>query len=219
MKYNTVQDLKDALKNEIIRLGIQDNPSRTAYQEQYNNNNAPSPNSAINKSGQTWMDLMNELGFAYNGLKTPKKRRDSFKMGARLTDTQFLRDVSLGAIELIHEKEIVSVNDLDRELRSKYGVTYQNLKNHGYSMAKLRSLYQKKYGVFAPLKKRTSPWDKYDKNELLGIVVQYMQDKNIASYGSYCVSSYKGQAPAPSYLQHRLNVDNKTVGLMVNALM
>lgn len=39
--------IKVLLKQEIIRLGIQNNPSRTVYQDRYHRGEAPSPNSAM----------------------------------------------------------------------------------------------------------------------------------------------------------------------------
>lgn len=61
----TVDQTKELLKKEIIRLGIQDNPSRTVYQKEYQRGAAPSPNNAMKVAGMKWQDLMNELGFKY----------------------------------------------------------------------------------------------------------------------------------------------------------
>ena len=58
----TPEEIKQALKKEIIRLGIQDNPSRTVYQKKYERGVAPSPNNAIKVTGMKWQDLMIDLG-------------------------------------------------------------------------------------------------------------------------------------------------------------
>ena len=55
--------IKVLLKQEIIRLGIQNNPSRTVYQDRYHRGEAPSPNSAMQITKMSWSDLMHDLGF------------------------------------------------------------------------------------------------------------------------------------------------------------
>ncbi|MFR0621798.1 hypothetical protein ACLUWY_08270 [Limosilactobacillus mucosae] len=50
----TVEETKESLKKEIIRLGIQDNPSRTVYQKKHQRGAAPSPNNAMKVTGMKW---------------------------------------------------------------------------------------------------------------------------------------------------------------------
>ena len=59
----TPEEIKQELKKEIIRLGIQDNPSRTVYQKQYERGTAPSPNNAMNVTGMKWQELMKDICF------------------------------------------------------------------------------------------------------------------------------------------------------------
>ena len=49
----TVEETKELLKKEIIRLGIQDNPSRTVYQKEYQGGAAISPNHVRKVTGMT----------------------------------------------------------------------------------------------------------------------------------------------------------------------
>ena len=51
----------DNLKKEIIRLGLQDNPSRTKIQNSYDINNMKSPNSYIYKF-KSWEKVLELIG-------------------------------------------------------------------------------------------------------------------------------------------------------------
>ena len=103
----SVEEIKQDLKQEIIRLGIQDNPSRTVYQKEYQRGVAPSPNGALKATGMKWQELMHELGFDYDGKKNSlvasrgeKVRQSRMKSrGLRLTDPKNLRFVVNSALE------------------------------------------------------------------------------------------------------------------------
>lgn len=66
-RWSNDEEMLMALKKEIIRLGIQDNPSRTKYQENYDKTIAPSAMAAMNRKGLTWKELMDKIGLNYDG--------------------------------------------------------------------------------------------------------------------------------------------------------
>ena len=81
----SVEEIERVLKHEIIRLGIQDNPSRTVYQKEYQRGVAPSPNGALKATGMKWQELMYELGFDYDGKKniSNNAKRETAKLNMR----------------------------------------------------------------------------------------------------------------------------------------
>ncbi len=113
----TVEETKELLKKEIIRLGIQDNPSRTVYQKEYQRGAAPSPNNAMKVTGMKWQDLMNELGFKYDGQKAVAqgqnaggRKNKNKKYGLRLNNSEILMSVVEKALLLIHNLNINKVD-------------------------------------------------------------------------------------------------------------
>ena len=108
--------IKVLLKQEIIRLGIQNNPSRTVYQDRYHRGEAPSPNSAMQITKMSWSDLMHDLGFSYdakkniaqNGKKGASKHLGA-KQSIRLADPQTCEQVVNGALELMRREKLYNV--------------------------------------------------------------------------------------------------------------
>ena len=75
--------LLNALKNEIHRLGIEANPSRTELQDGYDNNNMPSPNWYLNHFRCNWEELMCKIGLEYDGLKSIGKSSSIRNIGSK----------------------------------------------------------------------------------------------------------------------------------------
>lgn len=108
-KWDTNLEILTALQREIIRLGIQDYPSRTTYQKEYHRGEAPSPNSIMIRTGMKWNKIIETIGFNYDksemirkrgakggriGGKAPKKGTNTGKSKTRRwnskTDEEFL---------------------------------------------------------------------------------------------------------------------------------
>lgn len=64
----TEEQLLEKLKEEIVRLGLQDNPSRTMLEKSFDKNNIPHPNTYRHRFG-SWKEIMTLIGLEYNGLK------------------------------------------------------------------------------------------------------------------------------------------------------
>ena len=207
----TVEETKELLKKEIIRLGIQDNPSRTVYQKEYQRGAAPSPNNARKVTGMKWQDLMNELGFKYNtrqaiivGARVGGASGKGKKHGIRLNNQKNLDNVVAQTLELIHSLHINSIEDLKRELPEHINTTYKNLTDHGYSFEKLKELYKDKYGEEI---KANTRWGSVSNRELINLLVRAMEDNNLDNLEQY-KDWHKGNRDYPSLhtLQRRLNM-------------
>ena len=77
------EGLLNALKNEIHRLGIEENPSRTELQDSYDNKNMPSPNWYLSHFGCSWEELMRKIGLEYDGLKSIGKSSSIRNIGTQ----------------------------------------------------------------------------------------------------------------------------------------
>ena len=60
------------LKEEILNLGLETTLSRTAFEKLYNRSIMPSPSTIIRKTGKTWEELMETLGFNYREIKVER---------------------------------------------------------------------------------------------------------------------------------------------------
>ena len=219
----TVEETKELLKKEIIRLGIQDNPSRTVYQKKYQRGEAPSPNNAMKVTGMKWQDLMNELGFKYDGQKAivvggrvggvygkGKKR------GIRLNNQKKLDNVVAQTLELIHSLHIDNISDLERELPKHLNTTYKNLTNHGYSFEKLKELYKDKYGEEI---KDNTRWSNIGNRGLINLLIGAMANNNLETLSQY-EEWRKGDRNYPSTmtLQRRLDMTYAELNKLVKTL-
>lgn len=135
-KYYSQKQLINRLKKEIIRLGIQDNPKITIYQKNYNKNLAPCANTVLQRTGKTWLELMNELGFYY---KTPTQKYDKI--------LQNREELIERIITTMHEKNILTSSKLRSQLKSELNIPYTSLRYRGINWNTITKAYSKKYNV------------------------------------------------------------------------
>lgn len=64
-KYSELE-LLNMLKEEIIRIGIVEHPSKTDYTKLYDNSKSMSAQSYINRFNKTWEELMKTIGVEYD---------------------------------------------------------------------------------------------------------------------------------------------------------
>ena len=60
------------LKSEIKRLDLEASLSRTEFEKNYNRSLIPSPSTIIRRTGKTWEELMEEIGFDYRKIKAER---------------------------------------------------------------------------------------------------------------------------------------------------
>lgn len=63
----TDESLLRNLKKEILRLGLEDNPSKTEFNKRYNRENSASPTKLLSRFECTWAELMGKIGIEYDG--------------------------------------------------------------------------------------------------------------------------------------------------------
>lgn len=218
----TVEETKELLKKEIIRLGIQDNPSRTVYQKEYQRGAAPSPNNAMKVTGMKWQDLMNELGFKYagyaNGRYSAKGTAKGVKKKIRLTNPDTRQKIVNKALEWMHEDEIRNVQDFKKNSKHIIGVNYETLGRHGYSFERLKELYKERYGEEIK-NKPNARWNHMDKKELIHLLIEVMVNNNLDSlsqYSEWCKEN--NDYPSVATLQRRLDMTYKELNKLVKVL-
>lgn len=206
----SVEEIKQDLKQEIIRLGIQDNPSRTVYQKEYQRGVAPSPNGALKATGMKWQELMSELGFEYDGKKniSNNAKKESAKLsmrrekGLRLTNPDNLRYIVNESLKLINEKKITDAVTFEEMVNLNLDTTYQTLSKHGYSFEKFKELYAEKYGH----KIRSGKWGDKSNIELFNMAAEYMKKNNLTNLRQYDTSINRDAMPSSRVLTRRLGL-------------
>lgn len=64
------------LRKEIIRLGLEKNLSMTEFRRKANSDKLPSVDTIMRRTGMSWEELMQELGFDYRTIKIEKLTRN-----------------------------------------------------------------------------------------------------------------------------------------------
>lgn len=64
------------LRNEIIRLGLEESLSMNEFRNRVKSENLPSVDTIMRKTGKTWEELMEEIGFDYREIKIEKLIRN-----------------------------------------------------------------------------------------------------------------------------------------------
>ncbi|WP_283576177.1 hypothetical protein [Limosilactobacillus pulli] len=190
--------IKVLLKQEIIRLGIQNNPSRTVYQERYHRGEAPSPNSAMQITKMSWSDLVHDLGFNYdakkniaqNGKKGASKHLGT-KQSIRLADPKTCEQVVNNALELMR---------------------------YGFSFEELKKRYTAKYGESI---RKTSRWSKYSNADLMFLVVDYMKAHELTGLHQYTtyLNVHSDAMPATETLKKRLQLSYSELNRLLKILL
>lgn len=218
----TVEETKESLKKEIVRLGIQDNPSRTVYQKEYQRGAAPSPNNAMKVTGMKWQDLMNELGFKYDGYANVKFNAKDNAKGVekkiRLTNPDIRQKIVDKALEWMHKDEIQNVEEFKKNSKHMIGVNYGTLSKYGYSFERLKELYKDKYGEEIKSEHK-GRWNHVGKKELIHLLIEAMVNNNLnnlSQYSKWCKEN--NDYPSVATLQRRLDMTYKELNKLVKVL-
>lgn len=217
--------IKVLLKQEIIRLGIPNNPSRTVYQDRYHRGEAPSPNSAMQITKMSWSDLMHDLGFSYdakkniaqNGKKGASKHLGA-KQSIRLADPQTCEQVVNGALELMRREKLYNVKDFRLRCRPVLGVSYDSLMRYGFSFEELKKRYAAKYGESI---RKTSRWSRYSNADLTFLVIDYMKAhelNGLHQYSTY-LNLHNDAMPATETLKKRLQLSYSELNRLLKILL
>lgn len=219
----SVEEIEQVLKHEIIRLGIQDNPSRTVYQKEYQRGVAPSPNGALKATGMKWQELMHELGFDYDGKKniSNNAKRETAKLNMRrekglsLTNPDNLRYIVNESLKLINDKKITDAVTFGKMVNLNLDTTYQTLSKHGYSFEKFKELYAEKYGHEI----RSGKWGGKSNIELFNMAVEYMKKNNLTNLRQYDTSIDRDTMPSSRVLTRRLGVSYSELSQQLKSVL
>lgn len=221
-KKTTPEEIKLALKKEIIRLGIEDNPSRTVYQKQYERGTAPSPNNAMKITGMKWQDLMQDIGFDYNGRKNSlqaalssesKNTRNSknYNFNDPLVRKEFIER----AVTAMYINGYTVAEDLWKNLKNDIDVSYKTLIKHGITWDILLQAYKSKYNK-AIIGENKVVWSQFTNKELLDIVTNAISNYNITSINSYRRKFNKNKNfPTVEFLNKRFGTTDKELWRMI----
>lgn len=130
------KSVKVALKEEIIRLGLENYPSLHQYQKKYKRGVAPSPNGAIKITGMRWGDLMNELGFQYGNIKSRYGIYEENQKEKIISEIIFL----------MNKENTLEYMKVVKSILPRLGVTYSALRGVGIDWWHISAAYEDKYG-------------------------------------------------------------------------
>lgn len=120
-KYSDLE-LLNMLKAEIVRIGIEDHPSRTKYQKLYNRANTPSPSLYMQRFGVSWEKIIASIGFdisTHNILRVKAGAANGRKAkGIKKKNSKWNRHSNEELFEVVR-KEVVSKNI---KYASEYGL-------------------------------------------------------------------------------------------------
>ncbi|WOY88990.1 hypothetical protein R7892_09955 [Ligilactobacillus murinus] len=213
-KKTTPEEIKLALKKEIIRLGIEDNPSRTVYQKQYERGAAPSPNNAMNITDMKWQELMKDIGFDYDGKKNnglSAKKNVNLDRAPRYNydDPEVRKETMDRVVVAIRNNGYTKPTDLEKNLKSKIGVGYKTLQRHGFTWEEIIKEYKNKYdeAILRNSEKERTSWSQFSNKELLDMVTKVVKENNSTSLENYDKNHRsKYRTPMSSVLLKRFNV-------------
>lgn len=120
-------ELLDLLREEIIRIGIQNKPSRTEYQRLYDNTRTPSPNTYRNIFKKPWTELMNMIGLEYDGQKEFEESKKVSKRNAVMWADMTVESILELVVRDIKKKKIKGVADYVQRRDKKMTPSYQTL--------------------------------------------------------------------------------------------
>lgn len=144
------EELLKMLKEEIIRLGMEDNPNRTDYHEQYDNSKTPSPITYLNMFDCTWEELMVMIGIEYSSKEAWSK---SGKMNKGMTGrgrwNSMTQEELLDVItKEIKEKDIRTSTEYVERVSKEDAPTYVTIASLVDGKWKtVKKAYRERYGI------------------------------------------------------------------------
>jgi len=219
----TPEEIKIALKKEIIRLGIDDNPSMKIYQKLYKRGVAPSPRNAIYVTGMKWQALMVELGFEYNGKKNKMlagKKNHNSNLAPRYNydDPTVREEIMDRVLVAMKNNNYTKPTDLAKNLKKNININYTTLQRHGFTWGEIILAYKKKYGepVVNIGENNRVNWTQFTNKELLDIVTKIVVDYKLSSIHEYR-KQFNGKLNAPSVptLNKRFGTNDKELWRMI----
>lgn len=172
-------ELLTNLRNEIERIGIQDAPSKTQYNLLRDKKSSPASSTVLSKLDMTWSQVMQILGYRYDGITLEK-------------DIEYIRD---DFPEMTFNQKM---NYMNKKIES-IGLTL----NGWYSILNIIDEGQVK-NLTATVSKREKYVDgsfkSMPKDDQINYLVNYLNDKGIKNSVEYNKIREKEKTPSLSYI-------------------
>ncbi|GEM_PF-4234642 len=189
------EELLEMIRKELIRLNMQDNPSKTVFIQRYDNDTCPNPNTVGNRTGKSWRDIVNDFGFEYTTETIVKNTRQVNK-GRKKSHWHHMSDEELKEIVFKELKRIKSDRVVDynekRDKEKAPSVPYITKR-----LGKWRDL------VMAMPISNQSKWDKISDQQMKKMVVDEFYRIKSNTLTDYEKNRDRKELPSHSYLTNR----------------
>lgn len=212
-KYKDLEHMKEVVRNEIIRLGIQDDPKVQSYNDGYIRGKAPSPSLIFSKSKMTWIEFIEEIGFKSifrkEGSETGKHNlgKKYAKVGKQAWKSDsFRKRIIDEGVTAMHEGGYGMQIELCKYFKSDIDISFGTLLSHGFVYSDFVRAYKEKYDEL-PTGVR-SFWKYCTEKELIDGMENLFKLYSCTSWWDYQMKNHDSIAPDPKLLMKKLGKDN-----------
>ena len=213
-RYKDVEAMKESLRKEMIRLGLQKNASKTEYNKRYNKEIAPSATGVLKRTGMKWQELMAEFGFS-------KKKHANGKHGVGISrkhrrwDEADKREIIDKCLLYMNECKPAILDEFRKSVRAKVGVGTNSMSQHGITWGLLYRLYYEKYGEFLNPNNSIN-FHIMENNDVLKAAKKFINDNNIKTQQEYTLKRQKTNEEVPSYYTLHKLLDEQELWVLFN---
>lgn len=207
--------MKEVVRNEIIRLGIQDNPKLQSYNDGYIRGKAPSPSLIFSKSKITWIEFIEEIGFKSISREIGKMNlgKKYVKVGKQSWKSDsFRKRIIDEAVTAMHEGGYGIQTELNKYFKNDIGISFGTFLNHDFAYSDFIHAYVEKYGEL-PHGVR-SVWKYATDKELIDGMENLFKKYECTSFWDYIRKNHDSLAPDSKLLIRRLG--KKKVYVLAN---
>lgn len=219
-EYKDLEHMKEVVRNEIIRLGIQDNPKVQSYNDGYIRGKAPSPSFIFSKSKMTWIEFIEEIGFKSISRKESsevgKKNlgKKYVKVGKQAWKSDnFRKRIIDEAVTAMHEGGYGIQTELNKYFKNDIGISLGTFLNHDFAYSDFIHAYVEKYGELPHGVRGT--WKYATDKELINGMENLFKKYECTSFWDYIQKNHDSLAPDSKLLIRRLG--KKKVYVLANS--
>lgn len=212
-KYKDLEHMKEVVRNEIIRLGIQDDPKVQSYNDGYIRGKAPSPSLIFSKSKMTWVEFIEEIGFKSifrkEGSETGKHNlgKKYAKVGKQAWKSDsFRKRIIDEGVTAMHEGGYGMQIELCKYFKSDIDISFGTLLSHNFTYGDFVHAYVEKYGELPHGVK--SAWKYATDKELIDGMENLFKKYKCTSFWDYIQKNHDSLAPDAKLLMRRLSKKN-----------
>ncbi|KRL08035.1 hypothetical protein [Liquorilactobacillus hordei] len=200
-KYKSKVDMLEAFRKEIYRLEIQDNPSRTEYQNRYDKKIAPSPNYLMKVLELNWREIIKFIGLEYK----PYLNNEN-KLGRKEIQYNW-EEVEAKICKLVFENKIKNNLEFSKILKKENFPTSLTLAKHGITWKKIIFEVNDKYNTII---NSNIYYKDSDGEELVRIAKKIIKKNNIQDVNDY-IKMGRNEYPSINMIGSKLNITRTAV--------